>query len=510
MEGPYRIAGMERITMMSFSPDYFAGKRVTVMGLGHFGGQIAVIKYLVTQGARVTATDVAPPEKLQRALKEIENLPVVLHLGGHLDSDFIETDLIAVSPAVPKDSRYLRLAAQNNIPCTCEMNLFLDRCRGKVLAVTGTVGKSTTVAMIHTILSLAEAVDFPRLGYRKYWWGGNIGKSLLEDLHQIQSEDLVVLELSSFQLDDLGGIEFSPHIALVTNIHPNHLDRHGTLESYIEAKANITLFQQSGDFLITRYDDENSARIRELTPDHVTQWQFGPATGNSELKIRLVEQPDGRLALEYHRQDSGLWETLLTDRDLAVPGRHNLFNAAGAAAAALAAGVDTLTIAEGLRRFKGLPDRLELVAEIDGVRWFNDSKSTTPESGIVALKSFPAKSVIAIVGGYDKGSDLTDFSEEIAHRCALALTLGQTGPTLAEMIRRRGGNVLEIGSLEEAVDIAGKRINPGQVVLLSPGCASWDMFENYQQRGKDFSRHVQKLIISRNNMEPCKEAGAGA
>jgi UDP-N-acetylmuramoylalanine--D-glutamate ligase len=214
--------------MMSFPPDYFAGKRVTVMGLGHFGGQIAVIKYLVSQSALVTVTDVAPPEKLKKALSEIQSLPVTLHLGGHLESDFTETDLICVSPAVPKDSRYLKLAAQNDIPFTCEMNLFLDRCRGKVVAVTGTVGKSTTIAMIETILKHAETTEFPKLGYRKSWCGGNIGRSLLEDLPYIQTDDIVALELSSFQLEDLAGIEFSPSVGLVTNIHPNHLDRHGT------------------------------------------------------------------------------------------------------------------------------------------------------------------------------------------------------------------------------------------------------------------------------------------
>jgi len=493
------LKGADR--MMSFPPDYFAGKKVTVMGLGHFGGQIAVIKYLVHQGAQVTVTDVATAEKLEKALNEIKDLPVQLHLGGHLESDFREADLLVVSPAVPKDSRYLKLALQNDIPFTCEMNLFLDRCRGKVVAVTGTVGKSTTLSMIESIVTFAESTDFPRLGYRKAWCGGNIGKSLLEELPHIQSDDIVVLELSSFQLEDMAGIEYSPDIALITNIHPNHLDRHRTLENYIEAKANITRFQQPGDFLITRQDDENLEKIREIAPRHIQQWQFG--TGDSaQVKIRLLLDEAGLTNLAY-RQDDSTWAKLIDETELQVPGEHNLYNAAGAAAVGLAIGLSPETIAEGLRRYKGLPDRLEMVGRMDAIRWFNDSKSTTPNSGIVALKSFKPGTILAIVGGYDKGSDLSDFAKELAKFTRIVFCLGQTGPTLAEKIRSHGGQAIEVGSLEEAVQSASERAEPGQVVLLSPGCASWDMFENYQERGRVFTEIAQKFIRSKSALESC-------
>ncbi len=480
--------------MMSFPPDYFAGKKVTVMGLGHFGGQIAVIKYLVSQGALVTVTDLAPPEKLKKALTEIQSLPLTLHLGGHLESDFTDTDLIAVSPAVAKDSRYLKFAAQNGIPFTCEMNLFLDRCRGKVAAVTGTVGKSTTVAMIESIFTFVESSsELTKLGFRKFWWGGNIGKSLLEELPHIQPDDLVLLELSSFQLEDMAGIEYSPAIALITNIHPNHLDRHRTLESYIDAKANITRFQQSGDFLITRAEDENSEKVREMAPGFVTQWEFG-AGGDERLKVRLVDDGNGHINLEYRGLESGLWEKIIGGEELHVPGEHNLFNAAGAVALALAAGLPPALIAEGLRRFKGLPDRLQLVGILDHIRWFNDSKSTTPEAGLVALKAFPSGTILAIAGGYDKGADLSEFARELAHRCIRTFCLGQTGPALAEAVRTYGGHAREVGSLEEAVLNCSEMAQSGQVVLLSPGCASWDMFENYQERGRQFTELVQKFL----------------
>jgi UDP-N-acetylmuramoylalanine--D-glutamate ligase len=488
--------------MMSFPPDHFAGKRVTVMGLGRFGGQIAAIKYLVHQGAIVTVTDVIPEERLKPSLKAIEGLDVNLHLGGHLESDFIDTDLIVVSPAVSKESRYLKLAAQNQVPFTSEMNLFLDRCRAKVMAVTGTVGKSTTLAMIESILRLAESTDFPRLGYRKSWCGGNIGKSLLENLVHIQADDIVVLELSSFQLEDLAGIEYSPHVAMVTNVHPNHLDRHKTLENYIDAKANITRFQQSGDVLITCADDSKLDRIRDICSGNVIQWQFGQ-TENDQLKVRISKFDKG-LVLECRLGDTGQWEKIVSGNELCVPGEHNLSNAAGAAAVCLAVGIGPETIAEGLRRFAGLSDRLELVGESKGVRWFNDSKSTTPESGMVALKSFEAGTVLAIAGGYDKESDLSEFALELAHRSKMTYCLGATAPKLTQAIEHAGGQTCKVDSLEQAVLMASAMAEAGNVVLLSPGCASWDMFENYQERGRRFTEAVRKIIGGHQELEACK------
>jgi UDP-N-acetylmuramoylalanine--D-glutamate ligase len=477
--------------MMSLPPDYFAGKKVTVMGLGHFGGQIAVIRYLLHQGAVVTVTDIATEEKLRDSLEQLKGLEVTYHLGGHLESDFTEADMVVVSPAVPKDSRYLKLASQKGVSLTCEMNLFLDRCRGKVLAVTGTVGKSTTLGMIESILLSAERMDFPSLGFRKSWCGGNIGRSLLEEISAIQSNDVVALELSSFQLEDMSAIEYSPDVALVTNIHPNHLDRHGTLENYIDAKANITRFQQPGDHLITRADDENLEKIREVCPPQVVQWIFGQGD-DANMKIHLVVGNDGRKFLEYRRELGGAWETLVTEADIHVPGEHNLYNAAGAACACMAIGVSGEAVADGLRNFKGLPDRLQLVGEYNQVRWYNDSKSTTPESGMVALKSFEKGAILSIAGGYDKGSDLTEFARQLAAKCCVTYCLGQTGPTISAVIRAAGGVAEDVTSLDEAVLKASARAKAGQVVLLSPGCASWDMFENYQQRGRMFAEAAKK------------------
>ena len=477
--------------MTPLPPDYFAGKKITIMGLGHFGGQIAAIRYLLHQGAIITVTDIATEDKLKDSLELLKGLDVTYHLGGHLESDFVDADMIVVSPAVPKDSRYLKLAAQKGVSLTCEMNLFLDRCRGKVVAVTGTVGKSTTLGMIESILQAAEQTDFPALGLRKSWCGGNIGKSLLEVIADIQPNDIVALELSSFQLDDLAGIEYSPDVALLTNIYPNHLDRHGTLDNYIDAKANITRFQQPGDYLIFRIGDEIWKKSATFAPHRSRSGYFGEGD-DANLKVRLVKHGEGHASLEYRPREGAEWEKLIDASEIYVPGEHNLYNAAGAAGTCLALGISAATVARGLQNFKGLPDRLQLVGQYGQVRWYNDSKSTTPESGMVALKSFEPGTMIAIAGGYDKGSDLTAFGRQLAACCRITYCLGQTGPNLAATIHAAGGAVENVDSLEEAVRQAAEIVQPGQVVLLSPGCASWDMFENYQLRGQIFTQAVEK------------------
>ncbi len=469
---------------MSFPPEHFINKRVTVMGLGHFGGQISVVRFLVSQGAQVTVTDIAPPEKLTAALEQIKDLDVHLHLGGHIEADFVGVDLIVVSPAVPKDSRYLKLAELKGISITCEMNLFLDRCRANVLAVTGTAGKSTTVAMIEAILTHARDTDV-KAGFRDFWVGGNIGKSLLTNINAIHEDDIVVLELSSFQLEDLAGLEYSPHISLVTNIFPNHLDRHLSVDNYIQAKSNITRFQTAGDLLITNADNANCRKLEEIAPFDVTRWYFGLENdGATPLKNVSIAGNGDTWTVRSNVQ--GLAGDIVTADALAVPGRHNVDNAAAAAAAALALGICPETIGSALSAFKGLPDRLETVSDSDGIRWFNDSKSTTPQAGIVALQAFRPGSVIAIVGGYDKGSDLNEFAHELAARTRTTICLGQTGPRLAEAVRMLGKDAIEVFTLEEAVTQAGAIASRGDVVLLSPGCASWDMFSNYQERGNIF------------------------
>ncbi len=490
--------------MMTMSPpDHFAGKKVTVMGLGLFGGQISVVKYLAHHGADIIVTDLATPDRLKPALEELKGVEnVTYHLGGHIESDFTDVDLIVVSPAVPKNSRYLKLAKSNNIPVTTEMNLFLDRCPAKTIGITGTVGKSTTVSMIDSVLNQAKKTgELRKLGIRKYWFGGNIGRSLLLDLPKIREKDLVLLELSSFQLEDFPAIEYSPNIAVVINIYPNHLDRHGKLENYIDAKANITRYQQPGDILIVNNDDENCGYISEFAPDYVKKLKFGTCKVD-DVFVML----DGNTYILYRTGKRGDWDILLKADELKVPGGHNLLNALASSAVGLAIGISPATIASGLKKFKGIEDRLELVTSSRGVKWYNDSKSTTPQAGIVALRSFESGKIIAIVGGYDKGLDLTDFARELARRTAYTLAIGQTGRSLANKVKNFGGQAEYFGTLEEAVIRANQLAQPSYAVLLSPGCASWDMFNNYQERGREFKKLVKNITKKkRKKSTSCSE-----
>jgi len=479
--------------MMGFPPDYFVGKRVTVMGLGHLGGQIAAIRFLAGQGAELTVTDITAAEKLTGSLKQIEDLPVRLHLGGHVETDFTDTDLVVVSPAVPKSSRYLKLADRAGVALTCEMNLFLDRCRANVIGVTGTVGKSTTVAMLEAIFHGCENGDPAACPFRKVWVGGNIGKSLLEHLGQIETRDLVVLELSSFQLEDMADIEYSPHIAVVTNLFPNHLDRHANLQAYIDAKANITRYQLAGDVLITNANNIDCTFIEQIAPGDVTIWRFGAQEGQSPAGARQVVLSGSAGRWRVRSAVGDLGGEIISSDHLPVVGRHNMENAAAAASAALAIGIPPDVIGSELRRFKGLADRLERVAEIDNVRWYNDSKSTTPQSGIVALQAFEPNTAVVIAGGYDKELDLEPFAKELAGRAKLTICLGQTGPEISRMVALHGGSAIEVPTLDEAVRQADRQAQGGEVVLLSPGCASWDMFENYQARGRRFRELVEEL-----------------
>lgn len=434
----------------------YSGRRVVVMGLGHFGGGIAVTRWLVEQGAQVTITDSKSAADLAESLSRLDGLPVRQRLGGHDPADLDGCELLVVSPAVPKDkSEFVREAVRRGIPLSSEMNLFIERCPAKrVVGITGSAGKSTTTAMIGSILTTAsEAGALPRV-----WLGGNIGHSLLGDLQTMSSEDLVVLELSSFQLEDLGALRWSPPIAVITNIQPNHLDRHGTLEAYADAKMNLVRYQSAdGVVFVHEGEDEVARRVTAV---------------GAGARLRRVTFPQ-----EFAPH-------------LRLPGRHNRDNAAAAIAVARALGVADELIKRGIEAFTGLPHRLEFVAERDGVRYYNDSKSTTPESTRIALEAFD-EPVVMLVGGYDKKIPLDGISRQLAARAKLTICYGQTGPAFHREITAAGGRAERADSFEDAVAKARAAAVPGDVVVLSPACASYDMFSNYEERGALFRQYVQ-------------------
>lgn len=433
-----------------------ADKAVTVVGLGRFGGGIGVTRWLCQQGARVTVSDKASADQLAESVAALKGLDLTLHLGGHREADFLGADLLVVNPAVPKDMPLLRAAVAVGIPCTTEINLFLERCPARVVGITGSVGKSTTTAMAGAILAKAFPTHV----------GGNIGKSLLDELPAIAPDHLVVLELSSFQLADLPTIGLSPHVAVVTNLWPNHLDRHGTLEAYAAAKKNVFRFQGPSGVLVLNADDPALAAWAAEAP------------GRVEFFRTAAVPPQDRFALM-------------------VPGEHNQADAQAAWAAAAAMGATREQAADALRQFAGLPHRLQFVAEKRGVRYYNDSKCTTPGGAVVALNAFEPRRTIIIVGGSDKGAPFDDLGAALAARAKAVIGIGDTREKIlaATLACRRGDSPLieRADDLSAAVQIAEKLASPGDVVLLSPACASYDMFTNYEERGGIFVHLVADL-----------------
>ena len=472
------ISHKEYQTQRRLKPDtirdkgYFAGKKVLVMGLGRFGGGVDATKFTAGADAKVTVTDLASAEQLSSSLKQLEGLTgIEYHLGSHTASDFEQADIIIVNPAVPADNEFLAIARRNNKLITSQVNIFFELCPATIIGITGANGKSTTAALTtHLLRSVSDKRRATSGGH--VWLSGNIGdKPLLMVADQIGPDDLVVLELSSFQLEQLAQIQKAPQVALLTNLTPNHLDRYGTFADYCRAKENIFKLQKP---------NEKSLPVSFFNAEDKLGAEW----------FEKYSRDKRRICLKFSTDDiSGEISSCFT-----LPGRANLSNLAAAIAVAKYFGVDDETIKNCLSGFKPLPHRLELVSQINGVSWYDDSKATTPDSAIAALEAFE-QPIIIIAGGYDKNISFGKFGEEIARKAKSAVLIGQTKEKIAAAIRSSRSNVLTVEfakSLAEAVELAKRLSRPGDVVLLSPACASFDMFENFQQRGRVFRELVRK------------------
>lgn len=473
------------------TPDHFQrdyrNQRILVMGLGSFGGGSGVVRFLAARGAQVTVTDTRTADKLADALGELSGIPSLnFKLGGHDFADFQQADLVVANPAVRRDNPYLSAAGAAGVPITSEMNLFWQWNPAQVVAVTGSNGKSTTTALIHSILKNSG---------RTAWLGGNIGVSLLPDVHLIRPDDVVVLELSSFQLTDLDRLQVSPSISVITNFAANHLDWHDTLGHYRWAKQTMLRWQKPSDAAILNADDAdvsswavNGERFLFGIKDCTAPDQFGVFSG-------LDRRARG------HFQDRDL-ELPLCDW-LKLPGRHNLANALAASCAALRAGASLDAVREGVVHYQPLPHRLQWIADIDGRSFYNDSLATTPESAIVGLQAFE-RPVMLLAGGYDKQVDLTEMGREIAQQAKGVALMGQTSAALRRIINAETGHSChvspELRSFREAFDWAVSNSSSGDVILLSPGCASYDWFRNFADRGSQFEEFVRSLArIAKND-----------
>jgi len=454
--------------------DFFAGKKVLVMGLGRFGGGVDVAKFAANAGAKVVITDLASAKKLSDSVDQLGEFPdIEYHLGSHDPADFKQADIVIVNPAVAPDNEFLELARKHNKFTTSQINIFFELCPAPIIGITGAAGKSTTAALTAHILRSAKQItnyQLPITNYKHVWLSGNIGNEpLLTRIDQIGPDDLVVLELSSFQIEQLAQIQKAPKVALLTNLTPNHLDRYGTFATYCGAKENIFKFQKL---------DENCPAVSV----------FGAEDKIGAEWFEKYKDQAGRICIKFSAGDVS--EEIR--EQFGLPGRANLSNLAAALAIARHFSVNNEQIKSCLSEFKPLPHRLELVGQINGVRWYNDSKATTPQSAIASLEAFE-QPVIIIAGGYDKNLPFDEFGEKIAQNAKAAILIGQTAEKIAAAVRacpQTQPKIEFVDSLGEAVGSASRLAVGGDVVLLSPACASYDMFDNFEHRGQEFVRLV--------------------
>jgi len=465
--------------------DAYAGKRVTVMGLGLFGGGAGAARFFAENGATVTVTDLRTEKDLLPSIAALADLPIRYVLGRHFVEDFRRANIVVVNPSVTGDNPLVTMARGAGAQVEHAINLLFKLTpKNPKIGITGSNGKSTTTALIGEMMRLHDS---------RTLMGGNIGKCLLGSVKDLAPNVPIVLELSSFMLDGLKELRESPRVSIITNLSPNHLDRHGTMEAYAAAKQNILAFQKPTDTAVLNADDSMLAGWEHNTKARV-------------IKFSVKIEPEGDAAFldgEKLVVRIGRYEEVVAVRQaLRLPGVHNVANALAASAAALAYGVKPWQIAEALATFSGLPHRLEMVARGAGsVTFYNDSIATTPESAICALASFNGP-ITLIAGGYDKGSPFDELGLAIARKARRLILIGTTAQKIEQAVMRasrdlmKGPAIVHADNLEHAANLAAAGVIPGEVILLSPACASYDMFRNFQERGELFRVLAKRLTKS--------------
>lgn len=448
-------------------------KKVVVVGTGVSG--MGAVKLLSETSADITLYDGNDKADRDEILKKIpDDCDLRLIIGEMPDEVVKETDLLVISPGVPIDSDIVKLFEKENVPVWGEIELAYNFEKGTVFAITGTNGKTTTTTLVGEIMKKYNNQTFVV---------GNIGNSYTSEVLKTTKDSYTVAEISSFQLETIR--EFAPKGSAILNITPDHLNRHYTMENYAAVKESITKNQwkvREDDYCVLNYDDKV---LRE----------FGKTIKNPVYFSRK-EKPskgaylDGRIIRYFDGKDD--YEVMSVD-DMHLFGNHNYENVMAAIAMTIEAGVPLNIIINVIKDFMGVEHRIEYVRDKNGVRYYNDSKGTNPDSSIKALEAM-SRPTILIAGGYDKHSEFDEFIEAFDNKVKLMLLLGQTADKIEETAVRHGfTNIIKTDSLEKAVKICAENAVSGDVVLLSPACASWGMFKNYEERGKLFKEYVNSL-----------------
>jgi UDP-N-acetylmuramoylalanine--D-glutamate ligase len=448
------------------------GKRVLVVGLGKSG--VASALFLKAHGARVTVSDTKSGDELRNEIPVLLDHGITVETGGHGDRTFHGQDLIVVSPGVPVDAPPLMQARALGEAVIGEIELAAQFLRGPIVAITGSNGKTTTTTLTGEIMT---AAGFPALV------GGNIGTPAISLAERAQPETVMVLEVSSFQLETIQ--TFRPKISVVLNVTPDHLDRHQTFEAYVDAKARILENQQGSDFALLNADDPTCVAMATRTRAQVF-WFSRQKEVQQGAWVR-----DGNIVFRESRSEQKSQQReIMQVSEIPLKGAHNLENVLAAVCAGALMGCAPEKIRQAVRDFKAVEHRLEFVATIRGVDYYNDSKATNVDATIKALESFPAN-IHLILGGKDKGSDYTVLNDLLRQRVKRVYTIGAAAAKIESQIK--GVEVVHAETLENALRKANAAAQPGDVVLLAPACASFDQFKSYEHRGRVFKEIVHGL-----------------
>ncbi|GAA0091547.1 UDP-N-acetylmuramoyl-L-alanine--D-glutamate ligase [Paraclostridium bifermentans] len=447
-------------------------KNVLLVGLAKTG--VSTIKKLNKLGANIIVNDIKPKEKLEGIIEEIDNLDNIEYvLGKHLEN--IENiDLTIVSPGVPLDLPFIEKIKSEGIKIIGEVELAYKLSKNPTfIGITGTNGKTTTTSLVGEMFKKAN---------KDTYIVGNIGNPVIDTVDLTNENSYLVTELSSFQLESIE--DFKPKVSTIINITEDHLNRHHTMENYINAKARVFKNQDKADFTILNYDDSIVRDLGKNSNGNVLYFSI-----KEEVKQGAYLDKNNNIVIKVDGKEL----VLMNKSELSLPGNHNLENAMSAILMAYVLNIDTDVIIDTLRTFKGVEHRLEFVTNKDGIMFVNDSKGTNPDSTIKAITSYE-KPIVLIAGGYEKQSDFTEMIKYATKNVKALVLLGQTADKIATTAKEHGiDNISKVEDMEAAVKKAYEIAESGDVVLLSPACASWDMYPNFEARGLDFKENIYKL-----------------
>ena len=454
----------------------YQGKSVLVVGAARSG--IAAARFLLAHGARVILTDTKRRDELEPAITSLLDTrnnsgKLVLELGGHRDESFRTCDLIMVSPGVPLALPVFELSRKSGIPILAEVELAYRHLQGRIIGITGSNGKTTTTTLVAELLKGAGL---------KGYAAGNIGTPLIGLADRTSPEDIYAVELSSFQLEGIR--EFRPFIASILNLTPDHMDRYAGFDDYVAAKRRIFMNQQETDFAVLNADDPRTSALASEVPAIPVTFSRLKTVGHGAF-VR-----NGRVIFRDPQNDSDLFPL----DAIALKGAHNLENVLAATSMAILAGAAPESLEESIRKFKGVEHRIEFVSEFNGVQYFNDSKATNVDATIKSLESFPG-SILLIAGGRDKEGDFTALRSLVRDRVKHLVLIGEAADKIRKALSDLA-NTIQAQSMQEAVAVCSRMAEPGDVVLLAPACASFDMFRDYEHRGRAFKEAVHEISRS--------------